>query len=59
MSGISGVSGIAVNPYDGDVYVFSAPSVTGAGKMDIYSSSGNLQKSHAVGAFPVGAFFLE
>ena len=59
VSGISGVSGISVNPYDDNVYVFSAPSVTGAGKMDIYSSSGSLQKSHLVGAFPVGAFFLE
>lgn len=59
VDGISGVSGIAVNPYDDDVYVFSATSVTGAGKMDIYSPSGSLQKSHAVGAFPIGAFFLE
>ena len=59
VSGISGISGIAVNPYDGDVYVFSAPSVTGAGQMQIFSSSGSLVKSHAVGAFPVGAFFLE
>jgi len=59
VSGISGVSGIAVNPHDDNVYVFSAPSVTGAGKMEIYSSSGSLVKSHAVGAFPVGAFFLE
>jgi hypothetical protein len=59
VSGISGVSGIAVNPYDDNVYVFSAPSVTGAGKMDIYSSSASLVKTHAVGAFPVGAFFLE
>jgi hypothetical protein len=59
VSGISGVSGIAVNPYDDNVYVFSAPTVTGAGKMDIYSSSGSLQKSHAAGASPIGAFFLE
>jgi hypothetical protein len=59
VSGISGVSGIAINPYDDNVYVFSAPSVTGAGQMQIYSSSGSLVKSHAVGAFPVGAFFLE
>jgi hypothetical protein len=59
VSGISGISGIAVNPYDDNVYVFSAPSVTGAGQMQIYSPSGSLVKSHAVGAFPVGAFFLE
>lgn len=59
VSRISGVSGIAVNPYDDNVYVFSAPSVTGAGKMEIYSSTGNFVKSHLVGAFPVGAFFLE
>jgi len=59
VSGISGVSGIAVNPHDNNVYVFSAPSVTGAGKMEIYSSSGSLMKTHAVGAFPIGAFFLE
>lgn len=59
VSGISGISGVEVNPYDDNVYVFSAPSVTGAGKMDIYSSSGNFVKSHLVGSFPVGAFFLE
>ncbi len=59
INGISGVSGIGVNPYDDNVYVFSAPTVTGAGKMDIYSSTGSLVKSHLVGAFPVGAFFLE
>ena len=59
VSGISGVSGIAVNPIDDNVYVFSATGVTGAGKMDIYSSTGSLVKSHAVGAFPIGAFFLE
>lgn len=59
INGISGISGIAVNPNDDNVYVFSAPSVTGAGKMDIYSSSGNLMKSHLVGAYPIGAFFLE
>ncbi|KAF0238421.1 MAG: hypothetical protein FD181_1071 [Prolixibacteraceae bacterium] len=59
VSGISGISGIAVNPKDDNMYVFSAPSVTGAGKMDIYSSTGTLMKSHAVGAFPIGAFFLE
>jgi hypothetical protein len=59
VSGISGVSGIAVNPVDDNLYVFSATGVTGAGKMDIYSSTGSLVKSHAVGAFPIGAFFLE
>jgi len=59
VSGISGVSGIAVNPHDNNVYVFSAPTVTGAGKMEIYSSTGSLVKTHAVGAFPIGAFFLE
>lgn len=59
VSGISGVSGIAVNPHDDNVYVFSAPSVTGAGLMQIYSPSGTSIKSHAVGAFPIGAFFLE
>jgi hypothetical protein len=59
VSGISGVSGIAVNPHDNNVYVFSAPSVTGAGKMEIYSATGSLVKTHAVGASPNGAFFLE
>jgi hypothetical protein len=59
INGISGVSGIAVNPYDDNVYVFSAPTVTGAGSMQIYSPSGSLVKSHAVGASPIGAFFLE
>jgi hypothetical protein len=59
IEGISGVSGITVNPYDDNIYVFSAPTVTGAGKMDIYSSTGSLLKSHAVGASPIAAFFLE
>lgn len=59
VEGISGISGITVNPYDDNIYVFSAPTVTGAGKMDIYSSTGSLLKSHAVGASPIAAFFLE
>ena len=59
ISGVSGITGISVNQNDDNIYVFSASGVTGAGKMDIYSASGNLLKSHAVGAFPIGAFFLQ
>lgn len=59
VSGISGVSGIAVNPFDDNIYVFSAPNVTGAGQMQIFSQDGTPVKTHAVGAFPIGAFFLE
>lgn len=59
VSGVSGISGISVNPYDDNIYVLSATGVTGAGKMDVYTSAGNLLKTHAVGAFPIGAFFLE
>lgn len=56
---ISGVSGMAVNPVDNNIYVFSGQSTTGAGLMEIYSASGNPGKDYAVGAFPVGAFFLD
>lgn len=56
---ISGVSGLAVNPKDNNVYVFSAQSATGAGLMEIYSTNGDFVKDYSVGAFPVGAFFLE
>lgn len=56
---ISGISGLAVNPSDGDIYVFSAQSTTGVGMMQVYSESGEYSKEFEVGAFPVGAFFLD
>jgi len=58
ISDISGISGLAVNPEDDDIYVFSAHSTTGAGMMQIYSETGEYKKEYEVGAFPVGAFFL-
>ena len=55
---ISGISGISVNPANNQIYVFTATSTTGAGTMGIYSSAGDFIKDYAVGAFPVGAFYL-
>ena len=59
VSDISGISGLAVNTKTSDIYIFSAQSTTGVGMMHIYSSTGNFEKEYEVGAFPVGAFFLE
>ncbi len=59
ISDISGISGLAVNSKTDDIYIFSAQSTTGVGMMQIYSSAGNFEKEYEVGAFPVGAFFLE
>lgn len=59
ISDISGISGLTVNPKDGDIYVFSAQSTTGVGTMQIYSKIGEFKKEYEVGAFPVGAFFLD
>lgn len=59
VSNISGISGVVVNPNDNNLYVFSAQSATGAGQMQIFNSSGTAIATHPVGAFPVGAFFLD
>jgi hypothetical protein len=59
IQGISGLSGISVNPKNNNLYVFTAESTTGAGKMAVYSSSGSLMNDYNVGAFPIGAIFLE
>lgn len=55
---VSGISGLSVNPTNDNVYVFSAPSTTGVGTMQIYSNSGTFVKEYEVGAYPIGAFFL-
>lgn len=59
ISGVSGISGLAFNDKNSQLYVFSAPTATGAGSMKIYSEDGNFIKDYAVGASPIGAFFLE
>lgn len=59
INNISGVSGLSVNPKNDDIYVFSAPSVTGAGSMKIYSETGDFVKEYQVGASPIGAFYLD
>ena len=59
VSDISGISGLAVNPKNNDVYVFAAQSTTGVGLMKIYSSAGDFVKDIEVGASPNGAFFLD
>lgn len=60
ISDISGISGMAINTNnDDDIYVFAAQSTTGAGTMKIYSATGDFEKEYSVGAFPVGAFFLD
>ncbi|MBN1821469.1 MAG: hypothetical protein JW833_12165 [Prolixibacteraceae bacterium] len=55
---ISGISGLAVNPIDDNIYVFAAESVTGIGLMKIFSASGEFIDEHEVGAAPVGGLFL-
>jgi DNA-binding beta-propeller fold protein YncE len=55
---ISGISGIAVNPKNSDVYVFASQSTTGVGLMKIYSQTGDFVKDIEVGASPNGALFL-
>ncbi|VAW14031.1 hypothetical protein MNBD_BACTEROID01-2774 [hydrothermal vent metagenome] len=56
---ISGISGLAVNPYDDNLYIFVSESTTGIGLMKIYSNTGDFLKEFPVGASPNGAFFLE
>ena len=59
VSDILGISGLAVNPHNGNVYVFAAETTTGPGKMNIYSDSGGFIKEYSVGASPNGAFFID
>ena len=59
ITGISGAKGLAVNPSNDDIYVFSGESVTGAGLMKIYNSAGELQGQKTVGASPTMAIFLQ
>jgi hypothetical protein len=59
ISKISGPRGLAVNPKDGNIYLFTGESVTGAGLMKIYKSSGEFVKQEPVGASPSMAIFLE
>ena len=56
---IPGISGIAANKVNNNLYVFSAESTTGFGKMNVYSSTGTFIETYNVGAFPIGAIFLE
>jgi DNA-binding beta-propeller fold protein YncE len=59
ISGISGPRGLTVNPNDGNIYLFTGESVTGAGLMKIYNPSGELQGQKTVGASPAMALFLD
>lgn len=56
---ITGISGISVNPVNDQIYVLSATSTTGVGTLGIYSATGDFIKDYAIGAFPVGAFYLD
>jgi DNA-binding beta-propeller fold protein YncE len=58
VSGISGLKGLSVNPVDGNIYVFVAPSTTTNGVMKIYSEAGQAIAEKAVGASPTMAIFL-
>jgi hypothetical protein len=59
ISNISGPKGLTVNPSDGNIYLFTGESVTGAGLMKIYKPSGEFVKQESVGASPSMAIFLE
>lgn len=59
ISNISGPKGLTVNPKDGNIYLFTGESTTGAGLMKIYKPSGEFVKQEPVGASPSMAIFLE
>ncbi len=59
ISDLSGPKGLTVNPYNDDIYVFAAETVTGAGLMKIYNSNGEFIKEETVGASPTMAIFIE
>ena len=59
ISNISGPKGLAVNPKDGNIYLFTGETITGAGLMKIYKPSGEIVKQEAVGASPTMAIFLK
>lgn len=59
ISNISGPKGLTVNPKDGNIYLFTAESATGAGLMKIYKSSGEFVKQESLGVSPSMAIFLE
>ncbi len=59
ISNISGPKGLAVNPSDDTIYLFTGESVTGAGLMKIYNTEGVLQDTKTVGASPTMAIFLD
>ncbi|WP_423129531.1 DUF5074 domain-containing protein [Gaoshiqia sp. Z1-71] len=59
ISNISGAKGLTVNPENNQIYLFTGESVTGAGLMKIYSSSGELLDQKTVGASPTMAIFLD
>jgi hypothetical protein len=57
VNGISGLKGLSVNPSNGSIYVFVAPSTTTNGLMKIYSESGQSIAEKTVGASPTMAIF--
>ena len=59
ISNISGPKGLTVNPDDGNIYLFTGETVTGAGLMKIYNTEGVLQDTKTVGASPTMAIFLD
>ncbi len=59
INNIDGITGFAYNVKYNFFYVLSATTATGPGSMKIYSEDGSFLKEYAVGAYPVGAFFLE
>ncbi len=59
ITNISGPKGLTVNPKDGNIYLFTSETVTGAGLMKIYKPSGEFVKQESVGASPAMAIFLE
>jgi DNA-binding beta-propeller fold protein YncE len=58
VSGISGLKGVSVNPVNGNIYVFVAPSTTNNGTMKIYSEAGTMLSEKTVGASPTMAIFM-
>lgn len=59
INNISGLKGLTINPKDGNIYLFTGESATGAGLMKIYKSSGEFVKQESLGVSPSMAIFLE
>ena len=59
ITGISGPSGISINPNDDKIYLFTYENLTESGEMKIYNEDGTLEHELATGISPLMAIYLE